>query len=410
MACPDGDIKIFDHDGPLFSLKGHTGSVQSVVFGPDPAYPFLVSGGEDNTVRVWMYQNTSLLDWQGHPLTQRQEQQPDNEPENQSELRDFQVSPDGKALVQVERDPDKTDRETAIQTENQKYMDVVKLWQKGYQKPMVLQKQEGITSTGLNVSFSPDSQTLAIAAPDGKVTLWNQNGKTIAQLPADGQTIYAIQFNRDGNTLMLVREQAIERWQWRQREKPQLLTREGDAIAGPIAISSDLRQVVTVTDQKTVRLWVMGQSIVEAYHHDAPITCIRFSSDGTLIASGGEDKQVILWNPITKQQIALSHADRVTDVNFSPDSQTLVSVDSSGNVKLWDRHGTPLQTLNLQNSPLQGSSIQMAQFTPDGTAIVASTSDGRIILWNLNPKSLLQQGCSLLKKSSANPAGSYLCP
>ncbi|MEO0685115.1 MAG: hypothetical protein AAFY76_08750 [Cyanobacteria bacterium J06649_11] len=51
----NNDIKLWDLNTKqeIYTLKGHSGKVNSLVFSPDGKTLF--SGSEDNTIKVWQY-------------------------------------------------------------------------------------------------------------------------------------------------------------------------------------------------------------------------------------------------------------------------------------------------------------------------------------------------------------------
>lgn len=66
-----------------------------------------------------------------------------------------------------------------------------------------------------------------------------------------------------------------------------------------------------------------------------PVNCVAYSSDGSMIASGGSDKTAKVWNVVTGEQIlSISHTESISSVCFSPSSKLLLSTSMDGLIKV----------------------------------------------------------------------------
>ena len=67
------------------------------------------------------------------------------------------------------------------------------------------------------------------------------------------------------------------------------------------------------------------------------VRTVAFSSDGKLLASGGDDNKIILWDPNKGERLTKlkGHRYPVKKLQFSQDGATLVSSDGSETLT-WD--------------------------------------------------------------------------
>ena len=108
---------------------------------------------------------------------------------------------------------------------------------------------------------------------------------------------------------------------------------------------------------------------------------IKFSPDGTILASGSSDDTIKLWDIATGtlKNTLEGHTDSVRSVAFSPDGTTIASGSYDDTIKLWDVATGTLKTT------LEGhkDDVNSVAFSPDGTTIASSSDDTTVILWDV---------------------------
>ncbi|MEB3272338.1 MAG: P-loop NTPase fold protein [Prochlorothrix sp.] len=87
-----------------------------------------------------------------------------------------------------------------------------------------------------------------------------------------------------------------------------------------------------------------------------------------------------------RSRVVQTHRDGVQAVAFSPDGQTLLSGDRSGEIRIWDRAGTRIDSYDIG----QQAGLVVLAFSADARTIVSGGEDSRVRLWDLEGHLLAQ--------------------
>jgi eukaryotic-like serine/threonine-protein kinase len=193
------------------------------------------------------------------------------------------------------------------------------------------------------VSVSSDGQHLAVAGTNGLIHIWDVAEREV-QFDLVGHTgpVHALAYSTNPGVLASASADKTVRW-WDPNSGAELRARNDKrpfaGVMRSVAFSTDGLLMAAGGDSRSVTLWSMNSWEVTMTMTGHPLTVrsVAFTPDFKTIATGCDDKKVRLWDTVTGQQFyaLLGHSDRINAVAFSPDGKTLASCDHKGKILLW---------------------------------------------------------------------------
>lgn len=199
-------------------------------------------------------------------------------------------------------------------------------------------------------------------------------GPASAQLRGHGGPVRALAISPDGQTALTGSfDSTAIRWSLARNAAEQVLRFHADAV-NAVVLLRDGRAATAGADGR-IAIWTAGKAepdtVLEG--HEAPISALAASPDGTMLASASWDHTIRLW-PLSggPARVLEGHTQNVNGVAFSPDGRTLVSVSYDLSVRIWPLSGPSAATVVTIPSPLNAVAIG-----GDGE-IAAGGADGRV--------------------------------
>lgn len=284
------------------------------------------------------------------------------------EVLDAKFSPDGQVIASVSKDG------------------TVQLWQKDSTLISTLEDHKKVARL---VRFSPDGQRIAAGNKDGTISLWRRDGTFITTFighpEGSSNSIDNLEFSPDGKTIVSsVSEQSINLWKLDGtliksfRERRKIVT-----LPNHFAFSPDGQLIAIVSqDFLTSKLLILKLDSLQVHaiqEISLGVLDLEFSPDGKLIALAGiENIKLYKLDGTLIQNIGVLEEGESSfqSVQFSSDGQLIASSNSDSQVKLWERDGTLIYTLEGHKE-----GVQRVRFSPDNQIIASLGFDGSLKIW-----------------------------
>jgi WD40 repeat protein len=218
----------------------------------------------------------------------------------------------------------------------------------------------GLRGCVTGIEFAPDGRTLALAdgvtGQSGYLRLIDTTeGKIAASWRAHGDTIFDLEFSRDGT------------------------------------------QLVTAGGDKLIKVWELAskKEVARLEGHTAQVLSVAFNTNATQVVSGGADKGIKVWDIKTREKIISlgGHSATVTSVAWPGDGTVIVAATDKGLVSAYTnlKAHTGEQSSNGGDEKKIGDAnetVTCMAVARDAKTFFAGSHEGVVHVWNSEKKVL----------------------
>lgn len=400
----------------LLSLKGHRGSVWSAAFSPDGQSA--VSGGADNTVRLWRVSDgRELRVFEGHS----------------AQVSCVTFSPNGKSILSASYDATiriwESDRLHPLQILKEHSGPVrcaafssdgtqiisggadkmVRIWDALTGRPLrVFAAHRGAVS---GVKFSPDGQFIATCSADKTTKLWEvKTGRELRTYTGHDAPVTCVDYSPDGRFVLSGSyDKTAKLWSTRALNEVQLAVTPEQSVRA-LACSPDARLAVSGHEDGSVKLWdvATGRELQQLHRHKSPVVSVAFSPDEVWVASGNTDGDIQVSNLVAKEgSYGFGRLmGKVWKLAFPPDCKTIISASEDNTMRVWDM-STHRELSKFMSNDGQLRSLALS---PNGQDAITGFEDSQVAVWGIQnggERSPISTHQGAVRSLGTSPDGRY---
>ncbi len=265
-----------------------------------------------------------------------------------------------------------------------------------------------------DMQYSPDGSILAVATTIG---IWVYDTETYQErklFTRSHQEMEKVYFNHDGTVLAGMERFSHKITYWdvtlSKIKKP---SKKKHDFPRNATYKSDRNTFATISFKE---IHIRDSKTNTSKHilkgHEDYISCLAYSPDDKIIASGSHDQTVRLWDVKTGKHIRTltGHQDDITFLSFNPDGSTLISVSRDMTINFWDITSgelkLPFAIQGVISDKIKTKEkIKRTIFSSDQSILITAGESRTIHLWDSTTGKLKQ---TFSDKNEDNKETSYV--